>query len=177
MSPASGQPGRRPQVVAGTDARDHAASQRQDETASDAIPDWTEPDDKGLPRFTDVGSDTIKLLPKEIRRHVYRQGDKPVRIKVKTTAGWTNFYRVRRPSDGAIGWQAKKPAGYRLVPYISPAAEGDPFDPRFADEVLFWSEGEKDTDTLAAKGSMAFTFGGSGDVPAAGNQWVRSATS
>ena len=46
------------------------------------FPPRTEPDDKGKPSFTIAGEDGPKPRNDEIRRHVYRQGGVPVRIKV-----------------------------------------------------------------------------------------------
>ena len=45
----------------------------------------------------------------EVRRHIYRRGGVPVRIKIKQSSnGFTNWYRIF--CDGKpIGWQAKKP--------------------------------------------------------------------
>ncbi|WP_162560964.1 AAA family ATPase [Methylobacterium durans] len=51
------------------------------------------------------------------------------------------------------------------VAYTGPAGALDPFDPEHLSEPLFWPEGEKDVDTLAAANAFAFTFGGSNDVP------------
>jgi AAA domain len=61
-----------------------------------------------------------------------------------------------------IGWQAKKPEGYRVVPYIGSI---DPFDRELADDWIYWPEGEKDCDTLGNINFPAFTFGGCSDLP------------
>lgn len=176
------EPRRRPaekrhQGAAVAAARRVQAVQSSNENAPGVLPAWTEPDEKGRPPLTDIGSDTVKQLPKEIGRYTYRQGGQPdgqpVRIKAKVDSGYLNFYRVRRPGDGAIGWQSRKPAGYREVPYLGRTEQRDPIDPRFVDEILFWTEGEKDADTLAAYGELAITFGGASDVPPASAEWVR----
>jgi len=54
-----------------------------------------------------------------------------------------------------IGWQGKRPDGYRDVPYIGAV---DPFDPELAGDTIFWPEGEKDCDTLGNINMPAFTF-------------------
>jgi predicted P-loop ATPase len=60
---------------------------------------------------------------------------------------------------GAIGWQRGKPkTGYVDVPYVTLGS--NPFDPDAAGDRLFWTEGEKDTDTITKMGGLAFTFGG-----------------
>lgn len=86
-----------------------------------------------------------------------------VRAKVKRDGkGFLDFYRVVRPSDGAIGWQAKRPEGFTSTPYVGVAGA---LGPEHRDEPLFWPEGEKDVDTLQRLGLLAFTFGGASDVP------------
>ena len=133
------------------------------------LPDWTPPDEAGKPTFYGVGVAEPKLLDGEVRRHVYRRDGEPIRVKVKlSTGGFRDFYRVRRPDDGAVGWQARKPEGYVPMPYVGPADAFDPFDPEMTGETLFWPEGEKDVDTLQRAGLVAFTFGGASDVPDCG---------
>jgi putative DNA primase/helicase len=99
------------------------------------------------------------------RYHVYRQGGVPVRVKVKlkneTEGRYKQFYRVT--VDGRTKWQPLQPEGFRSPPYGSEGC--DPFRPD-ADRPLFWCEGEKDVDTLAAYELDAFTFGGAMEVPA-----------
>ena len=51
---------------------------------------------------------------------------------------WTNCYRVFR-DNVPVGWQWKKPANYRAVPYADTGTDT---------QRIFWPEGEKDTDTL-----------------------------
>ena len=86
-----------------------------------ALPSWTAPNEKGLPRFEAIGEGEPPSLRDEIpgRRHLYRRNGEPVRMKVKRRGGgFFDFYRVRRPDTGQIGWQAKKPAGYEPAPYM-----------------------------------------------------------
>jgi putative DNA primase/helicase len=119
----------------------------------------TRPDADSKPRFVAWGDDGPLRSTDELRRHVYRRDGFPVRIKIKRADGtFVQWYRVR---DGkAIGWQAKKPDGYRDVPYIGAV---DPFDAELTSDMIFWPEGEKDCDTLGKMNIPAFTFGGVGD--------------
>ena len=73
---------------------------------------------------------------------------------------WTPWFRVANGSR--IGWQAKRPAGFRYVPYF--ARGTDPFAPGDV-RTLAWCEGEKDADTLAALGFASFSFGASTHLP------------
>jgi Protein of unknown function (DUF3987) len=57
-------------------------------------------------------------------------------------------------NDTPIGWQYKKPANFRETPYFG--AVRDPNN-------IFWTEGEKDSDTLDDLELSVFTFGGTGD--------------
>ena len=130
------------------------------------LPEWTPPDENGKPTFYGIGVAEPKALDGELRRHIYRRDGEVIRVKVKIEAGgFRDFYRVRRPSDGAIGWQARKPGSYAPMPYLGPVDAVDPFDPEMMGEVLFWPEGEKDVDTLQRAGLCAFTFGGASDLP------------
>jgi putative DNA primase/helicase len=73
---------------------------------------------------------------------------------------WSNCYRIF--ADGIpIGWQWKKPDDYHAIPYVTPAI--DPFDSELIADEIFWTEGEKDVDTLSKINLPAFTFGGTGD--------------
>lgn len=138
------------------------------------FPPRTEPDDKGKPSFTIAGEDGPKPRNDEIRRHVYRQGGVPVRIKVikvikkEGDSRAFNLYRVTN-SSGKIGWQSEKPKGFQQIPYVG---SSDPVNAKI-DRVIFWVEGEKDVDTIAALGGLAFTFGGVGDgIPVGCEQYV-----
>lgn len=136
------------------------------DAASFDFPVWTSPDSKGKPPLIAVGAGAPESRGDEERRHVYRRRGQTVRIKIKRrSGGFLNAYRVRRPDDGAIGWQFRKPDGFVPVAYTGPASAPHPFDPENRSGPLFWPEGEKDVDTLAKAGALAFTFGGSSDVP------------
>lgn len=131
----------------------------------ETLPSRTPPDADGKPRFFVAGDEGARVWPDEARRHAYRIGSVPVRVKVmrKGESRAMNWYRV---VDGAVsGWQAKKPDGYRDVPFI---AALDPFAPEHVDQDVHWPEGEKDVETLTNKGFFAFTFGGVGDGLPAG---------
>lgn len=133
------------------------------------VPDWTSPDAEGRPTFQAIGRDQPGNVRDEVpgRRHAYRRDGENVRFKIKRTSGtaYLNFYRVRRPSDGLVGWQALKPAGFVPVPYTGPLEASDPFAAGSTFEMLHWPEGERDVDTLWRLGLQAFTFGGASDVP------------
>jgi hypothetical protein len=129
------------------------------------LPAWTVPSENGKPRFSAIGEEAPPSFEGELRRHIYRRDGQNVRVKIKRAGGgFVDVYRVVR-DDGAIGWQAAKPEGYIPAPYTGPRGAADPFDPEHKTELLFWPEGEKDVDTLQAVGFLAFTFGGSNDVP------------
>lgn len=129
------------------------------------VPDWTAPGQDGKPKFISVGKPEPMRFDDEARRHLYMRDGDAVRVKVKNAArGFVDWYRVRRPTDGAVGWQAHKPDGYVPVPYL-PAGARNPFAVERRGEVLVWCEGEKDADALHAKGFLTFTFGGTSDVP------------
>ena len=113
------------------------------------------------PHVYQWGDEGPPIFADEIRRHVYRRRDIPVQIKIKKKhETWTSWFRLFR-NDTPIGWQAQKPIGFRALPYIG--ADLDPFDPELKDDYIFWTEGEKDVDTLSRKNLLAFTFGGTGD--------------
>jgi hypothetical protein len=134
--------------------------------AGSPYPEWTLPLD-GKPSFHGIGAAEPESRGTELRRHVYRRAREPVRVKVKRRdGGFVDIYRVRRPSDGAIGWQAKRPAAYVPVAYTGPLGAADPFAGDHVADLLLWPEGENDVDTLQRAGLLAFTFGGSNDVPA-----------
>jgi AAA domain len=145
-----------------------AASPQEAATVPKEFPRFTEPDADGKPRFIEVGDQGPRLQSFEKRRHVYRQGGVPVRIKVMRADGATNYYRVT--SDlGKTGWQPKKPEGHLSLPYFK-----DGTNPFATAGDIYWPEGEKDTDTLADAGLSAFTFGGVGDgLPAGCEEFVR----
>jgi hypothetical protein len=105
------------------------------------------------------------------RRHVYRRGGQPVRAKIKRASGeFIDLYRVVHSETGKIGWQAKKPKGYVVTPYVGAV---DPFANVMTGNTIFCPEGEKDVDTLGRNELPAFTFGGSSDVPEGCAEFVR----
>lgn len=140
----------KPKKSASTAAPEEAATQPP------SFPARTPPDKDGKPRFIPAGDEGPRIRDGEKRRHVYRQGGVPVRIKVMTSDTAFNVFRVTN-DDGKTGWQYRKPEGFRSVPYFS---GNDPFA---SDALLFWPEGEKDVDSVVKRGGAAFTFGGTGD--------------
>jgi putative DNA primase/helicase len=135
------------------------------------FPPRTPPDKDGKPKFIVVGDEGPTPRSNEERRHVYRQGSVAVRIKIINASGnrATNVYRVTG-ADGVTGWQFGKPTGYQQIPYFVPSA--DPFV-AVINQAIFWTEGEKDVETVAALGGLAFTFGGTGDgLPDGCQQYV-----
>jgi hypothetical protein len=116
------------------------------------------------PKFIPAGDEGVAKLHDEERRHVYRRGKAPVRIKIKRQGGaYSNWYRV--VGEDGQGWQAEKPRGYVPCPYTGAFAT---FDADGGHDQLYWPEGEKDVDTLSAYGLPSFTFGGAGDGLPAG---------
>lgn len=114
-------------------------------------------------KFKVYGDKGPAKLEGELRRHVYQNPRRAVRVKIKLgRAGeirWQNWYAVVH--DGATGWQAQKPEGYIDIPYVTRSI--DPFDPELKNGELHWTEGEKDVDTLDKLNLPAFSFGGTGD--------------
>lgn len=135
-----------------------------------AFPARTTPDKNGKPHFLLAGDKGPPIRTDEKRRHIFRIGGVPVRIKIMRKDGNAmNVYRVS-DTDGATGWQYRKPDGFVEAPYFTGA---DPFqsDPG---QLLYWPEGEKDVDTLAKLGLLAFTFGGCGDgLPAGCEKYLK----
>ena len=66
-----------------------------------------------------------------------------------------------RANGAPVGWQIRKPADYPSVRYIT--RDIDPFDAELVADEIFWSEGEKDIDSLNNVDLPAFTFGGVGN--------------
>jgi putative DNA primase/helicase len=123
------------------------------------LPARTPPNDRGRPTFF-VGGDTgPRHSSDEIRRHVYRRDDVPIRVKVKRQDGsFVNWYRVA--DVDTQGWQSAKPDGYVDVPYQGAV---DPFDTELLNDLIYWPEGERDVDALGSAHIPAFSFGGTGD--------------
>ena len=128
--------------------------------ADPSLPLRTASDPEGKPRLHNGGADGPLVRSGEKRRHIYRCDNHPVRIKVMNSGGGAvNWYRVRN-NEGRSGWQARKPEGYREIPYLGGS---DPFDREVAADDLYWPEGEKDVDSVIQLGAIAITFGGTGD--------------
>jgi Family of unknown function (DUF5906) len=135
------------------------------------FPPRSPPDKDGKPKFIVAGDEGPTPRGNEERRHIYRQDGVAVRIKIINASGSraTNVYRVTG-ADGVTGWQFGKPAGFQQIPYFVPSA--DPFVATI-NQPIFWTEGEKDVETVAALGGLAFTFGGTGDgLPDGCQQYV-----
>jgi putative DNA primase/helicase len=137
-------------------------------TAPESFPPRTTPDESGKPWFVVAGDDGPRVRDDEKRRHIYRKGGVPIRIKVMRMgdARPYNLYRVV-DVDGRTGWQSKEPEGFLKIPYFVGEA---PFE---NDGPIYWPEGEKDAETLAKIGLPAFTFGGTGDLPEGCAEYVR----
>ena len=137
-------------------------------TDTRSFPTWT----PGVNFVASTASDPPRVrdeLPN--RRHVYCRAGQPVRAKIKrASGGFIDLYRVVHSKTGEIGWQAKKPKGYAVTPYVGAV---DPFSDAMAGNTIFCPEGEKDVDTLGQHGLAAFTFGGSSDVPEGCEEFVR----
>ncbi|EAQ36921.1 hypothetical protein NB311A_07223 [Nitrobacter sp. Nb-311A] len=140
-----------------------------DLNAAPTFPARTSPDQDGKPRFVIAGDEGPRIRDDEKRRHVYRVGGVPVRIKIMRKDGNAmNVYRVT-DTDGTTGWQYRKPKGFAAVPYFTGR---NPFEGE-QDQFIYWPEGEKDVDTLAKLGLPAFTFGGCGDgLPSGCEQYL-----
>jgi putative DNA primase/helicase len=107
------------------------------------------------PTYSVAGNEGPPVSGDEERRHVYNLDGIPVRVKIKRSGGYVNWYRL-----AGNRWQPKKPDGYIACPFTGVF---DAFDSEFRTECLYWPEGEKDCDTLSREGLAAFTFGGTGD--------------
>jgi putative DNA primase/helicase len=131
------------------------------------FPPRTPPDENDKPAFIVAGDDGPAARGNEKRRHVYRRGGVPVRIKIINNSIKSRAFNAYRVTDvdGATGWQFKRPEGFEQIPYF--VASADPFS-AVINEPIFWTEGEKDVETVAILGGKAFTFGGCGDGLPAG---------
>lgn len=133
-------------------------------SAPSAVPAWSLPDENGKPKFYKYGEEGPPVGSDELRRHVYKVDGRARRIKIKIRdkddrSTWFNAYRVVS-SDGVAGWQYSKPDGYSLICY-PPGI--NLFDAEVADDDLYWTEGERDAETIVRLGLLAITFGGTGD--------------
>ena len=135
-----------------------------------ALPRRTPPDKDGKPKFIVAGDAGPRAYNNEKRRHAYRRGGVTVRFKILKTGEDRAFnaYCVV-DTNGVTGWQFAKPEGYKEIPYFFGE---NPFHADI-DRVIFWPEGEKDVETVAKLGGLAFTFGGAGDgLPSGCEQYV-----
>lgn len=139
-------------------------------SAPATFPARTAPDQDDKPRFVVAGDEGPCIRGDEKRRHVYRVGGMPVRVRIMRKDGNAmNVYRVT-DTDGTIGWQYRKPEGFAAVPYFTGT---NPFDAD-PEQPVYWPEGEKDVERLARIGLPAFTFGGVGDgLPSGCGEHVR----
>jgi hypothetical protein len=150
----------RPRAIASV-----AATPAEAKEPATVFPARTKPDEEGKPRFMTAGDEGPRVRENERRRHIYKRGGVPVRIKIMTRGSQRAFnaYRVT-DTDGRTGWQYRKPEGFKSVPYVA----GD----LNTSSVVFWPEGEKDVDSVGKRGGYALTFGGVGDgLPAGCEQY------
>lgn len=162
-------------VTGGTASRPRTAQATKptpspiDLNAAPTFPARTPPDKDGKPRFVVAGDEGPRVRDDEKRRHVYRVGGVPVRIKImRNDRNAMNVYRVA-DTDSTTGWQYRKPEDFITVPYFTGP---NPFEGE-QEQFIYWPEGEKDVDTLARIGLPAFTFGGCGDgLPAGCEQYL-----
>ena len=161
---------RQPRVLPnGASGNTSPAPQSPIRTGSEAFPIGTA-GANFVPSTADEPTPIADELPD--RRHVYRRAGQSVRVKIKRKSGaFIDFYRVTHPETGEIGWQARKPTGYVVTPYVGAI---DPFGGSMGSEIIFCPEGEKDVDTLTRNGLPALTFGGSSDIPDGCEEFVRN---
>jgi putative DNA primase/helicase len=114
------------------------------------------------PKIFQWGDDGPPIKPDEMRRHVYRSGGCPLRIKIKLSDGkYLQWYRAVGADGVPIGWQSRKPVDYHSIPYVTQVL--DPFDSELVADEIYWLEGERDVESLNKLNLPAFTFGGVGD--------------
>jgi uncharacterized protein (DUF927 family) len=133
-----------------------AATPAEAKDTSTAFPARTKPDSEGKPRFMVAGDEGPRARDNEKRRHAYKRGGVPVRIKIMTRGDQRAFnaYRVT-DTDGTTGWQYRRPGGFKSVPYVAGDLDSS--------SMVFWPEGERDVDSVSKRGGSAVTFGGVGD--------------
>ena len=67
------------------------------------------PDREGKPRFVVAGDDGPPTFSDEKRRHIYKAGITPIKIKVMRKSGGAQiWYRVS--DKGVTGWQLESPS-------------------------------------------------------------------
>jgi hypothetical protein len=161
-----------PSVRVATTKASTTAALAESRVPPSVLPPRTKPDDKGKPFFVVAGDNGPSPRKDEVRRHIYRRGGVSVRIKIIKESGKaraTNVYRVT-DTNGDTGWQFSKPEGFQKTPYF--VENSNPFTAEIG-RFIFWAEGEKDVETVARLGGLAFTFGGTGDgLPEGCQQYV-----
>jgi hypothetical protein len=107
-------------------------------------------------------------IPREnvAREHTYAQAGVPVKLKHRMQSGEHKFLPWYRVSGDT--WQQKQPARFMPLPYVAKGC--DPFQ---GSGTVYWCEGERDVDTLAAAGLDAFTFGSAGNAPAGSEDYIK----
>jgi AAA domain-containing protein len=145
-------------------------------------PHWPPLPSRNDDRFVAKGDEGPAVSSSEKRRHFYRQYNPefqdhccisaPVKIKVMKKGDKDPYitFRVYDEVKGTTGWQFKTPDGFENVPYFVP--DRNPFSGEARQLPLYWTEGEKDTDTLAALGLAAFTFGGGDGLPRGCEEYI-----
>jgi hypothetical protein len=145
-------------------------------------PHWPPLPSRNDDRFVVAGDNGPVESSSEKRRHAYRKYtpgfqdhcciSAPVKIKVMKKGDGKPYitFRVYDEVKGVTGWQFKTPEGFEHVPYFVP--EKNPFSGDAQQLPLYWTEGEKDTDTLAGLGLAAFTFGGGDGLPAVCEEYI-----
>jgi AAA domain len=133
-------------------------------------------------RFVLAGDEGPAISSSEKRRHFYRRYNPdlqdpycisaPIKIKVMKKGDKDPYitFRVYDEAKGVTGWQFKTPEGFENIPYFMP--DKNPFSGEANQLPLYWTEGEKDTDTLAGLGLAAFSFGGGDGLPAVCEKYI-----
>jgi hypothetical protein len=145
-------------------------------------PHWPPLPSRNDDRFVVAGDEGPAVSSSEKRRHAYRKYNPdfqdhccisaPVKIKVMKKGDEKPYitFRVYDEVKGVTGWQFKTPDGFEHVPYFVP--DRNPFSGEATQLPLYWTEGEKDTDTLAGLGLAAFTFGGGDGLPGVCEEYI-----
>ena len=134
-----------------------------------ALPQRTPPNQYGKPKFcrwdVTVPHGTMTSC---VATSIRRDGV-PVRDQDQKSQWGQRVIRqlVSRPRWKRDGLAVQRqPTDYQPSPYVSAAI--DPFDTELVADDVWWTEGEKDTDTLSKLNIASFTFGGCGDGLPAG---------
>jgi putative DNA primase/helicase len=102
-----------------------AATPAKAREAPTSFPPRTKPDRDGKPRYVVAGDHGPSIRNDEKRRHIYKKGGVPIRIKIMMHGEQRAFnaYRVT-DADGTTGWQYRKPEGFKSVPYVAGDLDG-----------------------------------------------------